>query len=799
MKAIRTKWVYKNKKDEKGIVVKNKARLVAQGHRQEQRIDYDEVFAHVARIEAIRMFLAFASFMGFIIYQIDVKSDFLYETIEEEVYISQPHGFIDPQFPNKIYKVKQSEEGIFISQDKYVAEILKKFNFSSVKTASKPIETRKPLVKDKVATDVDVHLYRSMIGSLMYLKGQPKLGLWYPRDSPFDLKAYSDSDYTGTNLDKISITGVYLMDVKSSFLCGTIDEEVYVTQPPGFVDPKFPNKVYKVVKALYGLHQTPKAWYATLPTFLENSGYRKGAIDKTLFKKKDKKDIMLVQVYVDDIILGSTKKSWCDEFEELMKNMFQMSSMCELTFFLGLQLKQKEDGIFISQDMYMAEILKKFDFLSVKTASTPIETQKPLVKDEEAVDVDVHLYRSLIGSLMYLKGKPKLCLWYPKVSSFDLEAYLDSDYAGANLDRKSITEEAEYVAAAHCCGQEENAEFHQIVDFLSTCLINYALTEIGLCDRPRRQKTTLGVADAQTRFETASTRSSDPPISTGHIVGSGEDMMEQENDLTGFIPPTPHNFPLSGDHTPGSKEGRPNLLELMNICTKLSNEVLALEEEKTVQDKVITRLKLRVRRLEKKRKARTSQPMKRRLFKGRVKTYTNKSLGKDASKQGRNDDQIEELNLTNGADTEVIVKEKGSGEKDLTIARTLIKMWSEKAKEKGVAFRDVEKPPRLTRSTTTLQPLLTIHPKDKGKGVLVEKRTREVTESKKNRSRERQKQEKATIAALTEEFDEIQARMDADHELLKKQLAAERAEEKRNKPPTRTQVRNKMITYLKHM
>ncbi|GJW67190.1 putative ribonuclease H-like domain-containing protein [Tanacetum coccineum] len=244
------------------------------------------------------------------------------------------------------------------------------------------------------------------------------------------------------------------------------------------------------------------------------SGYRRGTIDKTLFIKKDKNDIMLVQVYVDDIIFGSTKRSWCDEFEALMKSRFQMSSMGELTFFLGLQVKQKEDGIFISQDKYVAEILKKFDFASVKTASTPIETQKPLVKDEEASDVDVHLYRSMIGSLMYLtasrpdimfavcacsrfqvtpktshlnavkrifrylKGKPKLGLWYPRVSSFDLEAYSDSDYAGANLDRKSTTggcqflgrrliswqckkqtivatstTEAEYVAAANCCGQ----------------------------------------------------------------------------------------------------------------------------------------------------------------------------------------------------------------------------------------------------------------------------------------------------------------------------------------------------------
>nr|GEY23038.1 retrovirus-related Pol polyprotein from transposon TNT 1-94 [Tanacetum cinerariifolium] len=234
----------------------------ALGHRQKEGIDYDEVFAPVARIEAIRIFLAFASYMGFIVYQMDVKSAFLYGTINEEVYLSQPHSFVDP---------------------------------------------------------------------------------------------------------------------------------------------KFPNKVYKVVKVLYGLHQAPIAWYATLSTFLEKSRYRRGAIDKTLFIKKDKKDIMLVQVYVDDIIFSSIKKSLCDEFEKLMKN-------------------------------------------SVKTASTPIETQKSLVKDEEAADVDVYLYR-------YLKGQPKLGLWYPKVSSFDLEAYSDSDYAGANLDKKSITGEAEYVAATHCCGQ----------------------------------------------------------------------------------------------------------------------------------------------------------------------------------------------------------------------------------------------------------------------------------------------------------------------------------------------------------
>ncbi|GKC43051.1 putative ribonuclease H-like domain-containing protein [Tanacetum coccineum] len=262
------------------------------------------------------------------------------------------------------------------------------------------------------------------------------------------------------------------------------------------------------------LHQAPRAWYATLSTFLEKHGYKRGTIDKTLFIKRDKKDIMLVQVYVDDIIFGSTKKSWCDEFEALMKSRFQMSSMGELTFFLGLQVKQNKAGIFISQDKYVAEILKKFDLVNVKTAITPMETKVALTKDEEAVDVDVHLYRSMIGSLMYLtasrpdimyavcvcsrfqvtpktshlnavkrifkylKGKPHLGLWYPRESPFDLEAFSDSDYGGSNLDRKSTTggcqflgqrliswqckkqtivatstTKVEYVAATNCCGQ----------------------------------------------------------------------------------------------------------------------------------------------------------------------------------------------------------------------------------------------------------------------------------------------------------------------------------------------------------
>nr|GEW06625.1 putative ribonuclease H-like domain-containing protein [Tanacetum cinerariifolium] len=310
-RAIDTKWVYINKKDERGIVVRNKARFVVQGNTQEKGIDYEEVFAPVARIEAIRLFLSYASFMGFMVYQIDVKSAFLY---------------------------------------------------------------------------------------------------------------------------------------------GTIEEEVYVCHPLGFEDPDHPNKVYKVVKVLYGLHQAPRAWYETLATYLLENRFHREQIDQTLFIKKQKGDILLVQIYVDDIIFGATNKDLCKSFEKLMKDKFQMSSMGELTFFLGLQVKQKEDGIFINQDKYVAEILKKF--------------------------------RSMIGSLMYLtSSRPDImfvvcaCARFQD-SPFDLVAYLDSDYAGTSLDRKSTTEgcqflgsrfiswqckkqtvvatsstEAGYVAGASCCAQ----------------------------------------------------------------------------------------------------------------------------------------------------------------------------------------------------------------------------------------------------------------------------------------------------------------------------------------------------------
>nr|GEV28904.1 putative ribonuclease H-like domain-containing protein [Tanacetum cinerariifolium] len=178
---------------------------------------------------------------------------------------------------------------------------------------------------------------------------------------------------------------VYQIDVKSAFLYGTIEEEVYVCQHPGFEDPHHPDKVYKVVKALHGLHQAPKAWYETLANYLLENSFQRSKIDQTLFIKRQKGNILLVQIYVDDIIFGATNKDLCKSFEKLMKDKFQMSSIGELTFFLGLQVKQKKDEIFISQDKYVAKILRKFGLQEGKSASTPIDTEKPLLKDPDVI------------------------------------------------------------------------------------------------------------------------------------------------------------------------------------------------------------------------------------------------------------------------------------------------------------------------------------------------------------------------------------------------------------------------------
>ncbi|GJX30164.1 retrovirus-related pol polyprotein from transposon TNT 1-94 [Tanacetum coccineum] len=373
MTIIGTKWVFRNKLDENGIVSRNKARLVAQGYNQQEGIDYDETYAPVARLESIRILLAYACALDFKLFQ---------------------------------------------------------------------------------------------------------------------------------------------MDVKSAFLNGFINEEVYVAQPPGFIDFEKPDHVYKLKKALYGLKQAPKAWYDRLKAFLIKHEYKMGMVDNTLFTKKKSSNLIIVQIYVDDIIFGSTCQDMCDEFAKIMHDEFEMSMMGELNFFLGLQIKQMEDGIFFNQSKYIKEMLKKFGLEDSKPMKTPMSSDTKLTKDEECESVDSTKYRGMIGSLLYLtasrpdimfsvclcarfqeapktshleavkrifryiKGTTHLGLWYPKGTGIETVVYADSDHAGDYVDRKSTsgictfvgccltswfskkqtalaisTTEAEYVSAGKACQQ----------------------------------------------------------------------------------------------------------------------------------------------------------------------------------------------------------------------------------------------------------------------------------------------------------------------------------------------------------
>jgi hypothetical protein len=192
------------------------------------------------------------------------------------------------------------------------------------------------------------------------------------------------------------------MDVKSAFLNGPIKEEVYVEQPPGFEDSEYPNHVYKLSKALYGLKQAPRAWYEFLRDFLITNGFKVGKFDPTLFTKTIAKDLFVCQIYVDDIIFGSTNKSTCEEFSRIMIQKFEMSMMGELKYFLRFQVKQLQDGTFISQTKYIQDILNKFGTKDAKPIKTPMGTNGHLDLDMGGKSVDQKVYRSMIGSLLYL-------------------------------------------------------------------------------------------------------------------------------------------------------------------------------------------------------------------------------------------------------------------------------------------------------------------------------------------------------------------------------------------------------------
>ncbi|GJR17553.1 retrovirus-related pol polyprotein from transposon TNT 1-94 [Tanacetum coccineum] len=371
--VITLKWIYKVKLNELGGILKNKARLVERGYRQEEGIDFEESFAPVARLDAIRIFLAYTAHMNMIVYQ---------------------------------------------------------------------------------------------------------------------------------------------MDVKTAFLNGILREEVYVRQPDGFVDQDNPNHVYKLKKALYGLKQAPRAWYDLLSKFLLSQDFSKGTVDPTLFIRRQGKDILLVQIYVDDIIFASTTPELCDQFSKIMCSKFKMSMMGKISFFLGLQMSQSPKGIFLNQSKYALESLKKYGMEYSDPVDTPMVEKSKLDEDPQGKAIDFTHYHGMAGTLMYLitsrpdltfavcmcaryqekpiekhlhaikrifkylRGTVNRGLWYPKDSSISLTTYADADHAGCQDTRRSTSgsmqlleerlvnrsskrqksaaissTEAEYITLSGCCAQ----------------------------------------------------------------------------------------------------------------------------------------------------------------------------------------------------------------------------------------------------------------------------------------------------------------------------------------------------------
>jgi hypothetical protein len=195
---------------------------------------------------------------------------------------------------------------------------------------------------------------------------------------------------------------LHQMDVKSVFLNCVLEEEVYVRQPPGFESKKYPQRVYKLRKALYGLKQAPRAWYGRLRAFLFERGFEMGKVDHTLFLLRQGRDILIVQVYVDDIVFGGSSNSLVARFAEDMSRVFEMSMMGDLQFFLRLQIKQSKEGTFVHQAKYTKDIVRKFKMEDSKSMATPMSTTTALDADEEDEHVDQKEYRSMIGSLLYL-------------------------------------------------------------------------------------------------------------------------------------------------------------------------------------------------------------------------------------------------------------------------------------------------------------------------------------------------------------------------------------------------------------
>ncbi|KAL8156461.1 hypothetical protein AgCh_001526 [Apium graveolens] len=576
--VVGTKWVFRNKTDSDGIITRNKARLIVKGYSQQEGIDYDETFAPVDRLEAIRIFLVYAAHKKFTVFQMDVKSAFLNGELEEEVYIEQPPGFVDSKFPHHIYRLDKALYGLkqaprawyetlvsFWKVDLTEGQLTKLYSISTMertylwyrymlmisflvlqmtdfvkgsknhtkhfqastilKNTSQAFKKEHDVLDNSGNSDSsnpegsnsnsEVSKSINTGGALKNADGDsmdhgggsssrnqlPSARKWTKSHTP-DLiigdpeagvrtrtatsneclyhsflsqtepkkveEVLQDADWVQAmqeELNEFERNKVWtlLPRPKNRSVVGTkwvfrnkTDSDGIITrnkarlvakgysQQEGIdYDKTFApiarleairiflayaaHKKFKVFqmdvknldKALYDLKKAPRAWYDTLAQFLLESGFHRGTIDKNLFYLNHGKDLLLVQIYVDDIIFGSTNAKLCDRFAKLMQSRYQMSMMGELSYFLGLQVKQNEECTFINQSKYTRNLLKKFRMQDCSTTSTPMATATKLDKDTGS-SIDITNYRAVKRIFKYLKGTADLGLWYPRESDFKL-------------------------------------------------------------------------------------------------------------------------------------------------------------------------------------------------------------------------------------------------------------------------------------------------------------------------------------------------------------------------------------------
>ncbi|GJU03831.1 putative ribonuclease H-like domain-containing protein [Tanacetum coccineum] len=769
------------------IVVRNKARLVAQGYKQEEGIDYDEVFAPVARVEAIRLFLAFASFMNFPMYQMDVKSAFLYGTIEDES--------LDGTSSLVQLRIKQKKDRIFISQEKYIGEILKKFRFYSIRTASTPMETNKALTKDEDGEDVDVHLYR-------YLKGQPKLGLWYPKDSLIILEAFLDSDYVGASLDKKSTTG------------GKRGRDTKIPQSGGPPIKVGDEAVHKELGDRMERAATTASSLEVEQDSVEGSEGFHQIID---FLNASHIQYALTEnptIYVSFIKqfwkTATARTSANGEVELTAIIDGQVKTITEAS--LRRHLKLEDNGGVTT--LPNSEIFEQLALMGYVTDSDKLTFQKGHFSPQ---------WKFLIHTILHCLS-PKKTAWEQFSSNIATAIICLATNRTYNFSK--------LIFDAMIKNLENPHKFLMYPRFIQICLNKQKrllqphtqtyptpiLTQKVFSNMKRVSRGYSGIDFALfptmiSAPETSPSRiTSSPSLSPQHTPVSTPSTSQPPN--TQPTPtaeeavPMPHESPLHSVHSLGRDEGSVSLNELTDLCTSLSKKVGALENElqqtKKTYSTAITKLILRVKKLE--QKVKTTKARRR----ARIVLSEDEEDVEDSSKQGRKISAIDkdptislvqpeqemehdvgiaeettwfqedaEIQEKNSADTEILLQEEeptelvedqGSGEKGEKEVSTVGAEHSTVIPEVSTANIAVT----TAEVSTAAENLVYIRrsaekKKDKGKGIMTEPKPEKKT--KKQLEQERLGHEEAV--RLQEQLNEEETQRIARDAEIARQLHEE--------------------------